>query len=121
MGAGLGPDAALARSFDAPDEAHDVSGVRKQTITVGAVPVTRAVYPTGWLHSRDHDPAPCADTHVGYCERGRLRVWWPDGSELEVGAGQVVVLPPGHDAECLEECVLIQIDAGESARERFGL
>lgn len=121
MGAGLGTDAALARSFDAPDEARETAGVRKDTVRLGATPVTRAVYPAGWLHSRDFEAAPCADTHVGYCAAGRLRVWWPDGTELVVAAGDAFVLPPGHDAECLEACTLIQFDGGESARERFGL
>lgn len=121
MGAPLGTDAALSASFDAAGESRDVAGVRKDTLRLGATPVTRAVYPTGWLHSRDLEPAPCADTHVGYCAAGRLRVWWPDGTELVVRAGEAFVLPPGHDAECLEECTLIQFDGGESARERFGL
>jgi len=121
MGAALGTDAARVRSFDRPDEARDVAGVRKDTVRVGEVPVTRAVYPAGWLHSRDAGPEPCADTHVAYCAAGRLRVWWPDGTAVEVAAGELAVLPPGHDAECLEACTLIQIDAGESARGRFGL
>jgi len=95
--------------------------VRKDTLHLGATPVTRAVYPAGWLHSRAFEPAPCAETHVGYCAGGRLRVWWEDGTELVVAAGDAFVLPPGHDAECLEECTLIQFDGGESARERFGL
>jgi len=112
---------ALARSFDHADQSLVVAGVRKDVVHLGEVPVTRAVYPTGWLHSRDFAPEPCGDTHVGYCASGRLRVWWPDGGEVLVEEGQAFVLPPGHDAECLAECTLIQFDGGDSAARRFGL
>ena len=93
-------------------EPVDVAGVRKETVRVGDALVTRAVYPTGWRHA-DHDPDPCALTHVGFCLAGRLRVWWPDGSEVLVEAGQAFALPPGHDAECPQECTLIQFDRPE--------
>ncbi|MGI9116550.1 MAG: hypothetical protein ACR2JV_02795 [Gaiellales bacterium] len=86
-----------------------VAGVRKESTRVGDATVTRASYPTGWRHA-DHDPALCALTHVGYCVSGRLRVWWPDGAEVLVEGGQAFALPPGHDAECLEACTLIQFD-----------
>jgi hypothetical protein len=111
---------AQARSFASPDEMLEVAGVHKDVVHIGGMPVVRAVYPTGWLHSRDVGPEPCGDTHVGYCVSGRLRVWWDDDRELLVEGGQVVVLPPGHDAECLEECTLIQFDGGDSAARRFG-
>ncbi|MFM7553080.1 MAG: hypothetical protein ACKO7Q_09595 [Actinomycetota bacterium] len=121
MAAPLPPDAAFARSFDDPDEAFDRAGVAQAVIAIGETPVKRAVYPAGWRHAEAFGDEPCWDTHVGYCAAGRLRVWWPDGTELVVAAGDAFVLPPGHDAECLEECVLIQIDSCESARERFVL
>lgn len=117
----LSPSAALARSFDEPEQSLEVAGVAKDVIQLGETPVIRAVYPSGWLHSRDYGPDPCGDTHVGYCVSGRLRVWWDDGTEVLVEGGQAFVLPPGHDAECLEECTLIQFDGGDSAARRFGL
>lgn len=90
----------------------EVAGVRKEAARLGDVTVTRAVYPTGWRHA-DHDPEPCLLSHVGYCVSGRLRVWWPDGAEVLVEGGQAFALPPGHDAECLQECTLIQFDRNE--------
>lgn len=113
--------AARTASFDDAAESMVVARVRKDVVRLGEVPVIRAVYPTGWLHSRDFGPEPCGDTHVGYCAGGRLRVWWEDGTEVLVQGGDTFVLPPGHDAECLEECTLIQFDRGECAARRFGL
>jgi mannose-6-phosphate isomerase-like protein (cupin superfamily) len=42
-----------------------------------------------------------------------MRVYMDDGSEGEVGPGEAVAIPPGHDAEVIgdEPCVLI--DFGE--------
>ena len=91
-----------------------VAGVRKEAAQIGGATITRATYPTGWRHA-DHDPEPCALEHVGYCLSGRLRVWWPDGEEVLVEAGNAFALPPGHDAECLDECTLIQFDRSEES------
>ena len=35
--------------------------------------------------------------HIGYALSGRLHVAMDDGSELEYGPGDVVLVPPGHD------------------------
>jgi hypothetical protein len=40
----------------------------------------------------------CQVPHVGYVLRGRMTVRADDGSELELVAGDAVLIPPGHDA-----------------------
>ena len=42
-----------------------------------------------------------------------MRIYMDDGSEIEVKAGDVVAIPPGHDAEVpgAEACVMV--DFGE--------
>lgn len=112
---------AIVCTFEEPDATQAIAGVDKRVVHLGETPVTRAVYPTGWTHRAAVGPEPCGDTHVGYCAGGRLRVWWPDGTEVTVSEGEVFVLPPGHDAECLDECTLIQFDGGDAAARRFGL
>jgi len=50
------------------------------------------------------DVQPIADTetcqyhHLGVTLSGRLRAQMPDGTELEIGPGEVFEIPPGHDA-----------------------
>ena len=52
-------------------------------------------------------------SHLGYCLSGRMKICMDDGSEFEVGPGEVAAIPPGHDAEVVaeEECVFV--DFGE--------
>jgi class 3 adenylate cyclase len=59
-------------------------------------------YQPGWRWSVDVKPIAGTETcqyhHVGYTVSGRLRLQMADGTELEVGPGEVFEAPAGHDA-----------------------
>jgi uncharacterized RmlC-like cupin family protein len=59
----------------------------------------------------------CPVRHTGYVLSGRLHVEWGEGSTLDAAAGEVVEIPPGHDAWVVgdEPCVLL--DWGGKVRE----
>jgi quercetin dioxygenase-like cupin family protein len=40
----------------------------------------------------------CQSAHFAYQITGQLHVAMADGSEFEVGPGDVSIIPPGHDA-----------------------
>jgi mannose-6-phosphate isomerase-like protein (cupin superfamily) len=42
-----------------------------------------------------------------------MKVFMDDGTELEVGPGEVCVIPPGHDAEVISEEGAQFVDFGE--------
>jgi quercetin dioxygenase-like cupin family protein len=50
--------------------------------------------------------------HKQYVVSGRLRVEFDDGTREELTAGQVALVPPGHDAVVLgdEPCVLVDFE-----------
>ena len=48
-----------------------------------------------------------------YCLSGRMRIDMDDGSEAEIGPGDVVAIPPGHDAEVVGEEACVLVDFGE--------
>jgi uncharacterized cupin superfamily protein len=52
--------------------------------------------------------------HVAYVQSGRLKAVMDDGSEEEFGPGDIMMLPPGHDAWAVghEACVFIEFSAG---------
>lgn len=51
----------------------------------------------------------CEFPHLGYVLSGRMRILMDDGSEGEIAAGDVLFIPPGHDAEVVgdESCVMV--------------
>ncbi|MDQ2965762.1 MAG: hypothetical protein M3R57_07935, partial [Chloroflexota bacterium] len=52
----------------------------------------------------------CRYHHVGVTLEGRLRVLMPDGTELEIGPGDVFEIPPGHDAWVVGDDPWVSVD-----------
>lgn len=103
-----------SKSFDSPDEVREFEGKgRAHVVEIGGHTVGRGVYEPGWKWSENVKPIAgtdsCEVSHLGYVLQGRMRVMMDDGSEGEVGPGDVIAIHPGHDAEVVgdEECVLI--------------
>jgi len=106
------------RSFDSPDETRPfVDKGQAEVLNIGGQVVGHGVFEPGWQWSQHVKPLAgtesCQVSHLGYCVSGRMKVRMDDGSEGEVGPGNVVAIPPGHDAwvEGDEACVLV--DFGE--------
>ncbi|MDQ3741735.1 MAG: cupin domain-containing protein [Actinomycetota bacterium] len=104
--------------FDQPDEVRPFQGHgRAEMVEVGGQLVGRGTFEPGWRWSQDVKPIAgtqsCEVSHLGYCLSGRMRIHMDDGATTEIGPGDVVAIPPGHDAEVLgdENCVLL--DFGE--------
>lgn len=106
------------KNFDSPDEVREFEGNgRAAVVSIGGRTVGRGTFEPGWRWSENVKPIAGTDTcevsHLGYVLAGRMRVEMDDGSEAECGPGDVVAIPPGHDAEVVgdEPCVLV--DFGE--------
>ena len=101
------------RSLDTPDETRKFENGGLSLVTVDGNTVGRAVFEPGWRWSNDVKPIAgtdsCQVAHLGYCVSGRMRVVMDDGTEGEVGPGDVMVVSPGHDAWTVgdEPCVLV--------------
>ncbi len=106
------------KRFDQPDEVRPFqANGHVDFVEVGGRGVGRGTFEPGWRWSQDVKPIAgtesCQVSHLGYCVSGRMRVFMDDGSERDIGPGDVVAIPPGHDAEVTggEACVLL--DFGE--------
>ncbi|HEX4807206.1 MAG TPA: cupin domain-containing protein [Conexibacter sp.] len=106
------------KRFEQPDETRNFEGHgRADVVHVGGRTVGRGTFEPGWVWSQDVRPIAgtdsCQVSHLGYCASGRMRVTMDGGRATEIGPGDVVAIPPGHDAEVLgdEPCVLL--DFGE--------
>ena len=75
---------------------------RIDVVELDDVVVGRMTYEPGWRWSVDVKPIARTDScqfhHLGVVLSGRLRAQMPDGTELEIGPGDVFEIPPGHDA-----------------------
>ena len=112
------------KNFDSPDEVREFEGKGSaDLVNVAGQTVGRGTFEPGWKWSENVKPIAgtdsCEISHLGYVVSGRMRVFMDDGSEGVLGPGDVVAIPPGHDAEIVgdEPCVLIDFgEFGEYAK-----
>ncbi|WP_228535917.1 cupin domain-containing protein [Nocardia sp. BSTN01] len=117
----------LVRNFDAADETREFesgSG-RLEVVQAPSGAVGRAVFEPGWRWSTHVKPIAgtdsCQAAHIGYCVSGRMHIRMDDGTECEIGPGDFMQCPPGHDAWTVGEQACVLIDwaaAAEYARRR---
>jgi len=90
------------RSFREPDEVRAFPLGKLELVTIGGGTVGRATLEPGWRWSTSVRPiaktASCEAPHFQYHVSGTLRVVMDDGSEFDCRAGDVSLLPVGHDA-----------------------
>ena len=90
------------RSFADPDEARTPPKARIEVVNVGGTTLARGTMEPGWRWSESVKPIAgtdsCQFNHVGTVVSGRMHVRLDDGSEHEIGPGDVFDIPPGHDA-----------------------
>jgi len=94
-----------------------------EIVKVGDGVVGKATFEPGWRWSEHVKPIAgtesCQAAHLGYVLSGRQTAVMDDGSELDFGPGDVVAIPPGHDAWVVgdEACVVLDFAGmGEYAK-----
>jgi hypothetical protein len=106
------------KNFDSPDEVRPFEGNgQADVLNIGGRTVGRGTFEPGWRWSENVKPIAgtdsCEASHLGYCLSGRMRVTMDDGSDGECGPGDVVAIPPGHDAEVIGDEPCVFLDFGE--------
>ena len=90
------------RDFRRPDEIREFPKGRVELIQIGGATVGRAVFEPGWKWSTSVQPLAktksCEAPHFQYHVSGVLRILMDDGTEFDCRAGDVSLLPSGHDA-----------------------
>ena len=89
-------------NFEAPAETRSFEKGRFELYHVGPMTLGRATYEPGWRWSEHVGPATgersCQVEHVGMVVSGRAAIAMDDGETIEVGAGDVFHVLPGHDS-----------------------
>jgi hypothetical protein len=99
-------------SFSSPDETRSFTHGTVQFVKIGGGTIRRIRLEPGWRWSQDMGPTVgtkwCEASHFQYHLSGRLHVLMEDGTELDIGPGDISFLPKGHDSWVVgEEAVMI--------------
>ena len=90
------------KSFGAPDEVRTFEKGRVELVKIGGVAIGRGIFEPGWKWSTHVKPiaktTSCEAPHFQYQISGTMKVVMDDGTTHECKAGDVSLLPSGHDA-----------------------
>ena len=109
-----------AKNFATPDGIRSMPGMTIETVALDDARVGRCAFEPGWRWSTDVAPlvgtVSCQVRHVGYTISGGLRIVMDGGEALEIGAGSVFEIPPGHDKWVIGDEPWVSLDWGASGR-----
>ena len=102
------------KSFDKPEETRSINKGKIEVVKLGDVTAMRVRFEPGWKWSECVKPVvgteSCQVGHLMHVVSGRMRVRMDDGTEAEFGAGDVGLIPPGHDAWLIGNEAFVGID-----------
>ena len=105
---------AEVKSFAKPDEVRTFPKGRLELIKVGGATIGRAYFEPGWKWSKSIQPLAktksCEAPHFQYHIAGTLRIKMDDGSEFDCKAGDISILPSGHDAWVVGDETAVIVD-----------
>ena len=92
----------VIKRFDQPDEVREFDKGRFELVNLGGMTIGRATYQPGWRWSvdvgADMGARSCHVEHVGMVISGCATAAMDDGTVIEMRAGDVFYVPPGHDS-----------------------
>lgn len=92
----------ILKRFENPDETRTFSKGKFELVRIGGMSIGRASYVPGWKWSVDVGAATgaklCEVEHVGMVISGSSIAAMADGRIIEMRAGDIFYVPPGHDS-----------------------
>jgi quercetin dioxygenase-like cupin family protein len=120
---GLTRDVILKR-FENPDETRVFEKGKFELLQIAGMTIGRATYEPGWKWSehvgRAMGATLCYVEHVGMVVSGCATAAMDDGRIIEMHAGDVFYIPPGHDSWVVGNEAYVSLHfmgAGDYARE----
>jgi hypothetical protein len=90
------------KNMSASKEVRKFSNGKVELVDIAGQTVGRFVLEKGWKWSNDIKPVVktewCEAPHLQYVISGKYRVKLKDGTEFDIGPGDIASVPPGHDA-----------------------
>jgi len=116
------------KSLNAPEEVRKFDKGKVELVNIGDATIGRGVFESGWKWSSSVKPIvntkSCEAPHFQYHVSGTLRVVMDDGTEMDLKAGDVSLLPSGHDAWVVgnEPVVVVDfqgmVDYGKASKKK---
>jgi quercetin dioxygenase-like cupin family protein len=92
----------ILRRFESPDEVREFEFGRFEIVRIHGMTIGRATYQPGWKWSEHVGTAlgqrSCHVEHVGMVVSGCATAAMDDGKVVEMRAGDIFYIPPGHDS-----------------------
>jgi hypothetical protein len=92
----------VLKRFDQPDEVRAFERGKFELVHIGGMTIGRAIYQPGWKWSvhvgRALGKSSCDVEHVGLVLSGRAIAAMDDGRVIEMKAGDLFYIAPGHDS-----------------------
>lgn len=92
----------ILKRFEKPDEVRTFEKGKFELVHLGGITIGRATYEPGWKWSLHVGKATgtksCAVEHVGMVLSGCATAAMDDGRVIEIKAGDVFYIAPGHDS-----------------------
>jgi hypothetical protein len=102
------------KNMSASTEVRKFEHTNIELVNIGGGTVARFVLQKGWKWSNDIKPVVrtewCEAPHLQYVISGKYRVRMKDGTEFDIGPGDVASVPPGHDAWVIGDETLVGIE-----------
>jgi hypothetical protein len=102
------------KGFSNPDEVRTFDKGKLELIKVGGALIGRATLQPGWKWSESVKPIAktesCEAPHFQYHASGTIRIKMDDGTERDVKAGEISLVPTGHDAWVVGDEPVVLID-----------
>jgi hypothetical protein len=102
------------KNVSASAEVRRFPNAKIELVNVGGNTVGRFELLKGWKWSNDIKPVVktewCEANHLQYIISGAYHVKMKDGTEFDLGPGDVASVPPGHDAWVIGEGPLVGVE-----------
>jgi hypothetical protein len=106
----------VVKNIEHPDELRKMPNGNGQgsIVDVDGMSVVRGELQPGWRWSNDLQPivgtTSCEFAHTGIMLEGCLHIEMNDGTSVDLAAGDVYSVPPGHDAWVVGDTTVRSID-----------
>ena len=92
----------ILKRFEQPDELRQFEKGKFELVNIAGMTIGRATYSPGWKWSehvgRSIGKKSCDVEHVGIVISGRATAAMDDGKVIEMKAGDIFYIAPGHDS-----------------------